>query len=492
VAAPKFVPAKCPTCGANLPVSPGDFQVTCRYCQNVIHVEHRKPPPGVQPFGTPGVMPSRTLYVDPDAVKATKAIPFIVLCAYLLPLLIPLTIGVGPWLVRSVKGKVRPFPVACGLNEKLEVSGNFETTGPIVTSVGHNCKLHIKNAKLKGATLVKTDTFNMELTLDNVTIETTDTMIRTGSNLKVKLHGSTLTSSSAVFDSDSNMEVDVDDSTIESKNASAVKSKHNLKVRMEGGKIRGRKAGIDTNANLQLTMKKGAELFASDGPAVKSDSSFKLEAEGGKIDGGLLMTSGADIVATGLVLTAKEKALTATSSLKLDWTDGSIISSTDVALDVDGSADLTLINTKVKGATTAINCESNSKVKATKKTSIVGTSGYGITTSSSSELVLNDSALEAGMKAFKGTVNNKVKLAQGARIAGKKGGIDAEGNLEVEATSATVEGGSGPAIKAGNNGRLSFKQGLLKGTPAIQLDRKPTSLELDGTRVEGEQQIPAR
>lgn len=492
MAAPKVVPAKCPTCGANLPIPPGVFQVTCRYCQNVIHVEHRKPPPGVMPFGTPGVMPSRTLYVDPDALKASKAITYIILAACLLPFLIPLAIGVGPWLVKSVKGKVKPFPVACGLNEKVEVSGNFETTGPIVTSVGHNCKLHIKNAKLKGATLVKTDTANMELTLENVTIETTDTMIRTGSNLKVKLHGSTLTSSVAVFDSETNMEVDVVNSTIESKNASAVKSKHNLKVRMEGGKIRGKKAGIDTNANLQLTMKKGAELFASDGPAVKTDSSFKLEADGGKIDGGLLMTSNADIVATGLVLTAKERALTGTSSVKLDWTDGSITSSTDMAIDVDSSTDLMLINTKVQGATTAINCSSNSKVKATKKTTIVGTSGYGVTTSSNSELVLNDSSLEAGVKAFKGTVNNKIKLAQGARVSGKKGGIDAEGNLELEATSATIDGGTGPALKAGYNGRLSFKQGLIKGTPAIQLDRKPTSLELDGTRVEGAQQIPAR
>ena len=106
--------------------------------------------------------------------------------------------------------------------------------------------------------------------------------------------------------------------------------------------------------------------------------------------------------------------------------------------------------------------------------------------------MLNDAALEAGMKAFKGTVNNKVKLAQGARMAGKKGGLDADINVEIEATGATLEGGTGAAIKAGYNARLSFKQGLLKGSPAIQLDRKPTSFELDGTRVEGEQKIPAR
>lgn len=492
MAAPKVVPAKCPTCGANLPIPPGVPQVVCRYCQNVIHVEHRKPPPEVRPFGSPGAMPSRTLYIDPDVHKASKAIAWIIFGACLLPVLIPIFIVVGPWAVRSFKGKVKPFPVTCGLNEEVEVSGNFETTGPIVTSVAHNCKLHIKNAKLKGSTLIKTETFNMELTLENVTIETTETMIHAGSNLKVKMHGSTLTSAGPVFDSDSNMELDVDNTTIESKGAAAVKSKHNLKVRMEGGKIHGKKAGIDTDANLQLTMKKGAEIAASDGPAVKASSSVKVEADGGKIDGGFLVTSGADIVATGLTLTAKEKAITATSSLKLDWTEGSITSASDVAIDGDSSMDLTLINTKVQGATTAIQCESSSKIKASKKTRIIGLNGYGVVTSSNSEVVLNDAALEAGMKAFKGTVNTKIKLAQGARMAGKKGGVDAEGNLEVEATGATLEGGSGPGLATGYNARISFKQGVLKGVPALQADRKPTSLELDGTRVEGDQKIPAR
>jgi len=496
VAVPKVVSAKCPTCGANLPVPPGVPQVVCRYCQNVIHIEHRKPPPEVLPFGSPGAMPSRTLYVDPNAAAAAgKSIGCIIAAVCLLPILIPIVIGVGPWAVRSCKGAVRPFPVACGTNEEIEVSGNYEGTGPIVTSVGHNCKLHIKNAKLKGSTLVKTETFNMELTLDNVTIETTEPMVHAGANLKAKIHGSTLSSAGAVFDSDSNMELDVENTTIESKNAAAVKSKHNLKVRMENGKIRGKKAAIDTDANFSLTMKKASEVTSSDGYGVKTTSSFKLEAEGGKIDGAsgaLVVTSGADISATGLVLSSKEKAITASSSLKLEYNDGSITSSGDMAIDGDSSMDLTLVNVKVQGATTAINCESSSKIRASKKTRIVGTSGNGVTTSSNTELNFSDASLEGGVKAFKGTVNDKVKLGQGARLAGKKGGIEAEGNLEVDATGATIEGGSGPGLVAGYNGKVSFKQGVLKGAPALQFERKPSNLDLEGTRVEGEQKIPAR
>jgi hypothetical protein len=493
VAAPQIFQAKCPTCGANLPVPPGTPQIMCRYCQNVIQIEHRKPPPQVHAFGSPGAMPSRTLYVDPDAVaKTSKSVGLAILVGVGLPILIPLFIAVIPWAVRSCKGAIRPFPTTCGTNEELTVSGNYESTGPIVTSVGHNCKLHIKNAKLKGSTLVKAETFNMELSLENVTIETTEPMIHSGSNLKVKVIGSTLTSATTVFESDTNMEIVVEGSTIESKSAAAIKSRHNLKVRMENGKIHGKRAGIDSDANLELTMKKGSEITSIDGPAVKTTSGFKLEADGGKIDGGLVVSSGAKIEATGLVISSKEKAITATSSLKLDYTDGSITSAADMAIDGDSSMDLTLINTKVQGATTAINCESSSKLKASKKTRIVALQGNGITTTSNSELVLNDAAIEAAAKAFKGTVNDKIKLAEGARIAGKKGGIEAEGNLEVEATGATLEGGTGPGLLAGYNARLSFKQGALKGTPALQLDRKPSTFELDGTRVEGEQKVPAR
>ena len=489
MAAPKVFSAKCPTCGANLPVPPGVPQVVCRYCQNVIHVEHRKPPPEVRPFGAPGAVPSRTLYVDPEAAaRAGRNIGCFILVVVLVPLLIPFLIWLGPRTVRAIK----PFPVACGTNETVEVSGNFETAGPIVKSVGVNCKLHIKDSKLKGSSLLPAGNSNLELTLENVTIETTDVMVHSGSNVKVKAIDSTLTSAATVFEGESNMQLDVERTTIESKGNIAIKAKNNLKLRMDGGKVRGKKAGIDADANFTLTMKKGSEISSSDGAAVKTESSFKLDAEGGKIDGGLVVTSGADIAATGVTLTSKDKAISASSSLKVEWTEGSITSLADTAIDGDSSMKLTLVGTKVQGATNAIDCQSSSTINASKKTRIVGLQGNGVTTSSSTEVVLSDAAIEAGAKAFKGTSNDKIQLGQGSRMAGKRGGIEVEGNLSVEATGATLEGGSGPALDAGYNARVSFKSGVIKGVPALTFDRKPMSLELDGTRVEGEQRVPAR
>lgn len=451
----------------------------------------------MQPFGTPGAIPSRTLYVDPDAGKAAaKGVGCIVLLGVLVPIVIPLAIGVGPWAVKSCKGKLKPFPTTCELNEELELSGNFEGTGPLITNAGHNCKLHIKNAKLKGSTLVKTDAANLELTLENVTIETTEPMVKTGSNLKVKIHGSTLTSAANVFDSDTNVELqELDSSTIESKGGVAIKSKYNLKIHAENSKIRGKKAAIDTDSNFELTMKKGSEITSSDGPAVKTTSGFKLEAEGGKIEGAggaIVSESGTNITATGFTLSSKEVALKTTSGLKIDYTDSSITSLTEAAIDGDSGMELTLINAKVNGVTTAITATSGLKLKASKKTRIVATTGNGLVTTSNCEINLNDASIEAGAKAFKGSVNNKMKLAQGARVAGKKAGVETEGNFELDGTGATIEGGSGPGISAGYNARISLKQGALKGTPALHFDRKPSSLDLDGTKVEGEQKVPAR
>jgi hypothetical protein len=478
-------------------VPPGVPQVTCRYCQNVIHVEHRKPPPNVQPFGTPGVMPSRTLYVDPDAAKkAGSGLGCIMLVVFSLPILLPIVFGVGPWALRTCKAKLKPFPTACDLNEELELSGNFEGTGPIITSVGHNCKLHIKHAKLKGSTFIKTDAANLELTLEDVTVETTDTMVKTGSNLKLKVHGSTLTSAANVFDTDTNMVFEeLDGSTIESKGGIAIKSKYNLKIHAESSKIRGKKAAIDTDSNLELTMKKASEVTASEGPAVKTSSGFKLEADGGKIEGaggGIVSESGTNITATGLTISSKEAAIKTTSGLKLDYTGGSLTSLAESAIDGDSGMDLSLVNTKVSGVTTAITASSGLKLKASKKTRIIATTGNGVVTTSNSDINLNDAAIEAGAKAFKASVNTKMKLAQGARLAGKKAGIEAEGNFELDGTGAAIEGGSGPGISAGYNARISLKQGLLKGAPALHCERKPTSLELDGTKVEGEQKVPTR
>lgn len=505
MSSPKTYAAKCPTCGANLPVPQGLHYVTCRYCQNVITIEHRKAPLEAHSLGPHGAIPSRTLYIDPDALRrANRNVGLVIAFFVLVPMLIPIFIGAGPWAVRSCKSRVKPFPAACASNEELELSGDFESNGPILTAVGVNCKVHIKDSKLRGSTFIKTDSSNLELTLENVTIETTDTTIHAGSNLKARLRGSTLASvNGAVFDSETNMEIlELEKSTLESKSGTAIKAKYNFKLRnMDNSIIRAKKTAIDTDANAEVTMKGASEIKSVEGVAIKTTSSFKLEAEGGKIDGpegAIVSTSGTTVTARSLSISSiKANAIAATSSLKLDYTDGSITSNAEAAIEGDSSMDLLLANVKVQGVDAGIHAKSSSlKVKATKKTRIVATTGDGIATESNADIALNDATIEGGDKGLKTTVNTKVKLQAGARIAGKRGGIEVTSNCEIDGSGAVIDGGSGPGIDgAGSNTRVAFRQGTLRGVPAIRFSRRPNNanaIDLTGTKVDGEQRIPAR
>jgi len=488
----KVVPAKCPTCGANLPVPPGANQVTCRYCQNVIHIEHKKPPPNVQPFGMPGYVPSTTLYIDPAAAaRAGKVATSVILVTTILPILIPILIFAVPKITKVLKSSIRPFPASCSINEEIVLSGNYEGTGPLIADANHNCKIRIKNAKLKGTTLLKTSASNISLTLENVTIETTDAMVKAGSNLKVKLHKSTLTSAGPVFESDSSLELEeVEGSTIESKEGIAIRGRHNLKINVGESKIRGKKAAIDSDSSLTLSMKRNTEITASDGPAIKTSSNFKLDANGGKIEGAdeaIVASSSLKLNATGLTIAAKRTALKVESGAQIDFSDGSISSASEAAIESTSGTKIDLSNAKVTGADVAIKTGSGLKLTAEKKTQIVSTSGVGI--AGSGELTLDDSTVESAAFAMQLGVNSKVKLHRGARLAGKNGGIEAQTNFQIDGTGATIDGGSGPGLATNINARISFKQGTLKGNPAIQASRKPLDLTLEGTSVVGGQRI---
>ncbi len=468
--------------------------VPCRYCGNVIHVEHRKPPPHVHPFGQPGGIPSTTLYLDPDAFRAMnqagKSIALVITLTTLLPILIAVVAGVGPWVLRKMKGGVKPFPAVCELNETIEVSGNYEGTGPLVNA-GINCKIKIKNSKLKGSTLLEGSAANVELTLENVTLETTDVLYRGGSNGKLRVKGGKLTSVASVVDADSNTYLNFDGVTVESKNDTAIKVKYNLKLDANNAKIVGKGGGIETDSNAEITMK-GTSEIASPAIALKATSNLKLDATGGKIDGGesaVVADSSAHMKTRGTVFTAKEKTIVLGSSADLDFDGGSVTSQTDAAFDTYGTGEYEFAGTTVTGEDAAINAKNGFKLRGTKKAHFVATKGIAVQSTSNFELTLTDATIEGTKSGVKAGVNLKAKLSQGAKISGKKGGIVADANMEIESKDATVEGGTGPGLQGTSNARIAFEKGTLRGTPAIDLRYRPSSLELEGTRVEGEQHV---
>ncbi|MBX3233892.1 MAG: hypothetical protein KIT84_31580 [Labilithrix sp.] len=491
----KPLAAKCPTCGANLPVVPGALQVTCRYCQNVITVQVQKAPPNVTPFGMPGGMPSRTLYVDPAAMAAAQRAGKISLGVFLVIFALPFIIGigaaVGPCAMRSCKGAIRPFPISCGVNEEVQVSGTWEGKGPIVASAGVNCKIRIKDSKLKAPVFIDSSATNLEVTFENVQIETTETMFRGPTNVKLRAKGSTFVAQGDVFDLDSSADFTLEDTTVESKTGYAIKTKPNYKLRATASKIRGKKGAVDTSSSFKLELQKGCELTSADGPAVRATSGMQARIDGGKIDGagGAFVTqSSFELNGTGVTIaSAKDRAIATTSSFKLELTDSTVTSGGDAAIVCDSSSDITLANTTVQG-TAGIEGSSGVKLKATKKSRVVATTGIGFAGTSGLEVNLSEASIEGGTKAIKGTSNVRVKLAPGSRVAAKMGAIETESSCNVDANGASIEGGAGAGILTTSSPNIAVRSGVLKGNPALQTSFAYTP-DLTGTRVEGAQVV---
>jgi hypothetical protein len=465
----KLHAARCPSCGANIQVPPHAHSIQCRYCSNVITVQHQKAPQ----MQMPGI-PSTTLYIDPEEIaRAGRSIARFVMLIVGLTVVLPIVIGLVAWGGSRMKSKMKPFPVECAYGETVELSGDWTGTGPVIAKAEHGCKIHIKQSKLKAPSLMKANVSNVEITLENVTVETTEAVVQGESNLKLHLVGTTLVSSGDV----------------------AVKAGANTELDASASKITGKKAALDLGPNAKIALKNGTDLVATDGVALKTTSSLVLDLEGGKLDGSesaLVATSGAKITGKNVIFTAKAgETMHLTSSTTLDLTDGAITSSADSAIQSDGG-ELTLAGTKVQGVPNAINGGNGLKLKATKKAAFVATAGDGIEVTSNGNLVFVDATVDGTRTAIKSTLNLKLKPSQGARLTGKNGGVATGHNFELDANGATIDGGSGPGLLFDANGKIQMQQGGLKGNPAFKTTYKPITLALDGTKVEGEQQIQRR
>lgn len=451
----KLIAAKCPTCGAALPVPPGAHHVQCRYCGNAITVEVRKGPPMQPPFGAPGGMPSRTLYLDPEAVAAAgKGIATAVIVVVALPIL--LTVIGGVVAFTTVRGaspvgfgglRTASYPGSCAVNETIELTGDWQGTGPVITEAATNCKIRIKNAKLKAPRLLQTNGANVEITLENVTLETTEAAIVPGINTKVRVTGGGLTSGAEVIGGNgTNLDVTLTNTSLVSRAATALAGGTNLKLDATGSKIQGTRAAIETESNAKLKLK-ATELVA-EGPAVKAKSSCGIDAQG-----------------------------------------GALTSSGDPAVEVESNPSLAFEGTKVQGRDAAIAATSSVKLRISKKASLVATGGPGVEVSSSFDLDVTDATIQGARSAVKATSSAKVKLREGAKLSGQQGGVVAESSLDVDATNATIEGGKAAGIQGTSNAKIELHGGVVRGTPALSFTHKPSSFELDGVKVEGDQRL---
>jgi hypothetical protein len=466
----------------------------------MIHVELGKPPPNVHPFGAPGGMPSTTLYLDPAMQRAGAGVGVLVLVMVLLPLAIAVVGGVATWALSAAKdakkaaaGVLRPFPATCDdENSELELSGNYEGDGPLVEVTTSHCTIRIKGSRLKGTTLVKGRPSELDIRLEDVTVETTETLLDGRRNTRLYVKGGKLSAPATVL-AGAGLDVELDGATLESTDGSAIRDESSLALKATNATIRGKTTAIEGGNGTKIVLR-GATTVVSDDIAIQG-TSLDLDAQGGKIEGieaAIVDSLTPNIKTRDTVIIAKERAIVVKRG-RLSFTGGSVTSLASVAIanESPSTTEIALAGATVKGVEAAVGGEHNMKIRATKKARLIATSGNAVDAGGHLEMNLDDATVEAAAIGVKAGMHAKLRLTNGSSIKGARAGVHAENNLTLDMRDATIEGGSGHAVKATFNARITAT-GTLRGKPAIELSRQPISLDLSAARVDGEQIVPRR
>ena len=374
---PRVITRNCPNCGAPLSLKRAAKDVRCPFCTHVIHIEWTKP------VNVPAPL---TVYVTPEA-------PHLVVVLLLAGALIP--VGIVTALVvlivkshapaafvgnRSVVEEVAEktglvpvrFPTKCGLNQELEIIGaNYEGLGTLI--VGDiNCKIHIKDSKLKGTVVISAKNL-VEVTLENSTLYGTDTAIQFDMNSKVlaKQH-SLLKGDNFGLTAGLNGELSLEDSRVEGKQA-AVKAGVNFGFTSKGSSLVGKEYGLWADDNLKVQLN-GTQLQA-ERVGLRTDANLELKAQDSQISGGEVGVWGT--VNSKLELESKAKitgkryALKVGHNLELSM-QGAALESEQVALCTAMNAEISARDSSLRGTLEAIRSQRKPNVLELVDTTVSG------------------------------------------------------------------------------------------------------------------------
>jgi hypothetical protein len=259
---------KCPGCGAkiDLPLpGPQATVFTCQYCEHRIPIPAAYVPP-VQPYQPAQIqihMPS----FNANAYRGASRVGAWIAILSVLPfLIIPIAIfGAqgGGCTNLKIRFSSNPFPLVCGINEHLTIDGKTSEAKDTLIVMRVNCKIEIKNSKLKGPWIIKGEG-NNEITLINSTLEGTKGVIDGGDNVTINLDHSTLTTkkgNAIVAEANPHLKIG-NDSEIHS-GGLAMEFGYNPEIEIDHSTIEGTEGGLATKGNLKLKM--------LDGSSIKSD-----------------------------------------------------------------------------------------------------------------------------------------------------------------------------------------------------------------------------
>jgi len=394
----KLTSKKCPNCGAPINLNPGVSDVPCQYCGNLIHVEWGKKPPAEKP--------PLTVYVKPPSFGF---LPFVIAIGALVPVAVPLLAVFGP-KVKNMATEVAAesgltpslkFPVDCGVNQELSIIGQtFEGPGPLITG-DINCKLKIKDSKLKSDVVVAAKNL-VELTVENSTLEGKEAAVRLGMNSKVFARKqSILRGEESGILGGVNTEVTLDDSTVEG-GETGIRVDVNGKLNANKAKVQGKEYGIRSSSNLSL---EGRDLTLSgERAALESEVNLRLDLRGGALEGGEagVRTKGPNArlkLSRQARIAAREIAVDAESNLELEMEDA-VIDGAEVGIETGGNPKLDLgPKARIHGGRialkTGVNLELDMRSASIESEHVALCSPFNV------EIRTRESIIRAGVDAFR-------------------------------------------------------------------------------------------
>ena len=296
---------KCPGCGAPLtpPPNPTVAQLfTCKFCQTQVSVEPDLPAPPVMPFAPPVAPFGQPVgQFQPPAFAPTIHVRHAAPIFFVLPVVIALG-AIIPAVLFGIRGslggfssplKPKNFPLTCGLNENIEIDGKTSDLTQTLVVASHNCKLKLKNCRLKGPKIIVAE-HNAEIEIEGSTMEAAGTVIDAGYNAKVRINNSTLQSGSTAIEANSNPKISLS-------GHSSVKGKDrgmnlgaNAELTIEGSSVEGGSQGVAADSNAKVRLSDGAVLkgamhglIAQHNPEVSVATNSRIESQGTAVEGGV-------------------------------------------------------------------------------------------------------------------------------------------------------------------------------------------------------------
>ena len=319
-AGPNMGANKCPGCGAKIELpmpGPQAIVFTCQYCHYRIPIPAAYVPP-VQPYVPAQVHVQMPTYTAPYKGRSGAWIAILSLLPLLIPLVIFGTQGGGCTNLRA-RFSGNPFPLVCGINESLTIDGKTSESKDTLIVMRVNCKLEIRNSKLKGPWIIKAEG-NGEITLINSTLEGSKGVIDGGNNVTINLDHSTLISkkgSAIVAEANPHLKI-TNDSEIHGGDL-AMDLGYNPEITVEHSIIEGAGGGLVSAGNLKLKLLDGSSVKSEQVAIAGGDNPIITIQDKSKVSGQTGITAGynPDVTVKDSSVKGKEAAFDFTGNTKL-------------------------------------------------------------------------------------------------------------------------------------------------------------------------------